>query len=190
MRLELNTPAAREPVTLDEMREQARVVGNELDNLIQRAIITSREHVEAISNRTLISKTYTLYLDVFADVMRLPLAPLQSVTQITYTDTDGNSQVLDTGIYEVDAISDPGFVRLGYQQVWPTTRDYPDAVRIQFVAGYGDGPESVPAGAIQMIMSHATMLVDNPSMLDYGQNVREVPQVFDRVLANIRNWLG
>lgn len=189
MRITETTPPTREPISVDEMQTHGRITGSDLDPIIRNAIVASRRYVEEIIGRALINRSYTLERDTFADEMRLPYPPLSSVTQIQYVDTDGDTQTLSSDVYTVDTTREPGLVRLGYDQSWPATRDYPGAVTIEYVAGYGDGPEDVPEQIKIALMSHAMTLIDNPSMIDYGMQVREVPHVFERLLAPWRNYL-
>ena len=186
MKVELITPPAREPISVDEVRDQARISGTELDNQIQRIIGASRDTAERFLNRAIITQTWKLYLDVFSDEMMLFYPPLQSVSQVQYVDTDSNTQVLDSGEYTVDTVVEPGIVRLGYEKTWPDILDYPNSVIITYVAGYGDGPEDVPEPIRHAMMAHCVMMLDNPSPLDYGSQVRMVPQVFERLLADHR----
>lgn len=144
MPLVINTAPTTEPVTIAGAKSHSVVEITDDDALVSGFITQAREHIENDTNRALITQTWDYYLDGFSDVMRIPKAPLQSVSAITYVDSDGATQTLSASIYTVDAYSDPGRVVLAYSQSWPTTRDIPNAVKITFIAGYG-AASSVPS---------------------------------------------
>ena len=72
-------------------------------------------------------------------MISLPLPPLQSVSSVKYIDTAEVEQTVATSVYQtvVNGTSG-GFVELKEGQSWPSGLvAQSDAVRIQFVAGYG-----------------------------------------------------
>ncbi len=150
-------------------------------DLIAGLIRTARRHLEKLSGRCFLTAGYTLTLDDFpgnyggsghwggwpngrartggqdAWTIRIPLAPLQGVSAITYTDLAGNQQTLPEEVYDVDTASDPGRISLAQYQVWPVSRMRPGCVSVAFTAGYGDAAESVPeeyTTAIAMLVAH------------------------------------
>lgn len=147
-------PAA-EPLTLAEAKAHLRVDGTDEDTLITALIVAAREQAEAFLRRALITQTWRLDADRFAAMMALAYPPIVSVSSVTYTDIDGNSQTVATSVYELDAAE--AIVRLKYNQTWPSARDHPDAVKITYVAGYGAAGSNVPASIRQgmlMLIGH------------------------------------
>ena len=91
-----------------------------------------------------------------AGPIEIPRAPLISVDSITYTDTTGATQTLATSEYVVDAQGDDEPVRIlpAYGKTWPATRIYPNAVTIQFQAGYANAaavPSSIKSAIKQIV---------------------------------------
>jgi uncharacterized phiE125 gp8 family phage protein len=88
----------------------------------------------------------------------LPLPPLQTVTAIKYLDADGAEQTVSTDIYRVvNNGTEASAVMLANGQTWPAHGCYPDAVRIEFTAGYGDAADDVPQRirhAALVLLSH------------------------------------
>lgn len=84
--------------------------------------------------------------------LRLPLAPVQSVA-ITYLDPAGDEHPLDPSRYSLERDGFGPFVRLHLGLPLPALAPAADAVRIAFVAGYGD-PADVPAA-----IRHAALLL-------------------------------
>ncbi len=71
--------------------------------------------------------------------------PLQSVDSITYLDTAGDRQTVDSSIYDVTRLDLYGRITLADGQVWPTNRGDAESIQINYVAGYGDAASNVPA---------------------------------------------
>lgn len=72
--------------------------------------------------------------------IRIPVPPLQSVTSLTYVDTNGVTQTLDPSLYIVDSNSETGRITPAFSTPWPYTRSVINAVNITFVAGYAYNP--------------------------------------------------
>ncbi len=139
----LVTPPAAEPVTLSEAKAHLRVTATDDDSSITAQIAAARVWAEDFTQRALITQTWDLKLDAFADEMEIPLPPLQSVTSVKYLDADGAEQTLAATEYTVDTAAERGLVRLAYGKAWPATRAQANAVTIRFVAGYA-GAAAVP----------------------------------------------
>lgn len=109
------------------------------DALITLLIASARAHVEQELGRWLITQTIDAYLDSFPcwDDQAIRLPPLQSITEIVYVDSAGDSQTLATSSYQVDSTSKPARIVPAHGTSWPSTREQLNAVRVRFVAGYG-----------------------------------------------------
>lgn len=149
----LVTAPATEPVTLAEAKAHLRLEHDLDDTYVTTLIQAARQHAEEVCWRGMISQTWEVVLSAFpsCDSLELPHGALASITSVTYTDTDGDSQTLSTDVYEADTVSVPGRIRLKYGQSWPGSRTQWDAVRIQYVVGWADA-DSVPAPLKQAIL--------------------------------------
>jgi len=180
MGLILITPAAAEPIDVSEAKASPslRVATATDDTDIGVLIATARDMAETITRRAFVTQTWEYVLDGFpTGGIVLPMPPLQSVTSIKYIDTDGTQQTLDALLYAVDTDSEPGLVVPAYGESWPSTRDEVNAVRVRFVAGYGDAAD-VPAAIKTWIKMRVGTLYDNPQALVVGQTVMNVPRDF------------
>ena len=126
MGLTVTTPPAAEPITTAEAKTHMRVDSSAEDTFIDSLITTARRHVEQITRRTLVDTVFSYTLNAFptgADPILLPFPNLDSVSSITYTDSDGNTgQTWNSSLYDVDATSLPGRVKPAYGQSYPDTR--------------------------------------------------------------------
>lgn len=102
---------------------------------------------------SLLTQTLELRLDCFpAYEIRLPratpgrdVASIQSVTSVTYLDSEGASQTLATSEYVVDSYRKPqARIVVAESAVWPITDGQPNAVTVTYEAGH-DAPDTVPA---------------------------------------------
>jgi len=147
------TPVATEPVSLTEAKLHLRVTDTAEDDLISALITTAREYCEKFTGRSLAEQTVEYYLDRFpcADEINLPMPPLQSVTSVKYTDSDGIETTMPTDAYLVDAVA--GRVVLPYYGVWPSFTPYTvNPVKIRYVAGYTtDVPKSIKQAMLLLI---------------------------------------
>jgi len=156
--LALITAPTTEPLSLDEAKAHLRVTADTEDELIDALITAVRQHIDGRDGwlgRSLITQTWEVRLDRFPTgwesiepwprnvAIRVPLPPLQSVTSVKYLDSAGAEQTLNSATYVVHVVEEPGLIVPAYGQTWPTARDEPGAVRVRFVAGYGE-PKDVP----------------------------------------------
>lgn len=134
---------ASEPISLTEAKLWLKVDVTADDNLITDLITSARKFVERQTNTAMITQTIVEKFDAFPQgsinaeaIIRLAVSPVQSVTSITYIDTDGTSQTLSSANYVVDTTSRPARIGLDSTQFWPSTIAEVDAVTITYVAGY------------------------------------------------------
>lgn len=159
MILKLVTAPAFEPITTAEAKTHLRIDGSDEDTLIDGYIMAARQLCEMEARRAFVTQTFDLFLEQWpaSDEIKLPRPPLQSVTSITYTDSNGNAQTMASADYLADTASEPGRVVLSYGGTWPSATLRPGpAIAVRFVAGYGLAA-AVPAmykQAIKLLVGH------------------------------------
>jgi len=180
-RYQLKTSPSVEPLSLEEVKIQAKVDLDLDDEYLDGLITMSRQYVEAFQNRALITQTWTAYFDSFPTdgFFELPLPPLQNVTSLKYLDTDGVQQTMSSALYRVDNALEPGRIYLEYQQSWPISRAVRNAIEIEFICGYGDTATTVPAGTKHAMMMLCAAWYDRrTAVVDQSSgNVTELPRV-------------
>ncbi len=177
----LVTGPAQEPITLDEARRQARIVGEDSDTLLRSYIVTARQEAETTMRRALFTQTWRHDLEEFEEVMPLPMAaPLQSVTHVKYYDTDGVLQTLSASYYEVDTLATPGRIVRAPDVSWPALQADRRTGRVQitYVAGWvtvASIPEKIKQG-IRMYVTYLDSDRDGAEMfgnVSVGEKARE-----------------
>lgn len=145
------TAPASPIITLEDARLQCRVdtwgspPQNPEDALLLAYIQGATDELDGIDgwlNRALVTQTWQLTMAYFPRrPIKLPLPPLQSVVSVEYVASDDSVVTLDPSEYRVITDTDPGSIVSVTS--WPAHKMQTDAVRISYVAGYGD-PDDVP----------------------------------------------
>lgn len=144
---------ATEPITVTEVETHLRLATGSENTYLATLITAAREDCESFQNRSYITQTWELTLDQWPCFpVKLPMAPLISVTSIKYYDTADVETTWAASNYFVDADSEPGRIGLGYNVVLPTTTLRPtNGIKIRYVAGYG-AATVVPQATKQAIL--------------------------------------
>lgn len=182
--LRITSAPAVEPVSTSEAKLHCRVDYDADDTLFAAWITAAREYAETYQRRALITQMLEMSLPAFpCGEIVLPRPPLQSVTSIAYVDANGDSQTLNSSLYQVDTRGIVGRVKPAYGQVWPSTRcETYNAVTITYVAGYGDAATAVPratVAAIKLLVGH---LNENREMVITGTIIGKVPFSIENLL--------
>lgn len=179
------------PITLAEAKAQCRVDHADEDALITSLIAAMTERLDGrfgYLGRCLITQSWEYRVHGFPScgVICLPMPPLQSVSGVTYVDDAGVVQTLAADQYVVDTATFEGQIRRAYDVVWPVTRLEAYAVRVAFVAGFGDA-EDVPAPiktAMLMMIQH---LYDNRGSIPKDEDGKiAIPPASVSLLSNYR----
>jgi hypothetical protein len=138
-------PAAG-PVDLAQAKSHLRVDYAEEDALIQSLIDAATGHLDGWSGVlgcALITQTWALSFDGFADELRLPM-PASAIVSVTYVDPAGSTSTIAPTDYVLAADALGSFVSPAYGVKWPTPRaDQPRCVTVTF--GAGTDAANVPA---------------------------------------------
>lgn len=161
MSLKVVTAPKEEPLSIAEARSHLRIPEDDRDEDVDvdATMRAAREQVETVLGQTLITTTWELRIDSFADEIHLPRPPVQSITEIRYLDSAGVEQVLSASVYELTSSGQNlrrPTIRLRYGQSWPTVRGDREGIRIKYVAGYGDARQ-VPQRfrqALKLLLGH------------------------------------
>lgn len=152
----LKTAATTYPLTLSEVKLHLKVSVSTDDDLITALRNSAIEWVEQYTNRQIMPATWYLYKDTLVGDIELDWCPVTAVSSLKYYDTDNALQTLSTDYYDVDTASEPARICLAYGYDWPTVYERPNAVTIEFTAGYADAA-SVPApitSALLLMIGH------------------------------------
>ena len=218
MALRRITKPSENPVSRDEAKLHLRVTDDNEDTLIDGLILASTNEIEKILRRALISQQWRLSLDRFPSSTLHREASLQqkqrerrrpghfstgfnegrtlildwpetiSVDIVEYTDPDGNLQTLSATKYDVDNENEPGRLVLKSTETWPDTEIIPNAVKVEYTAGYGASSVDVPQAIKQAILLTIGHNFENREsvLVAPGLVVAEVPRSVDWILQPYR----
>jgi len=175
-----------EPVSVADMKDQLSMGEDDANtNLISMYITAAREHAEQYMGRALITQKWQLALDHWPsgrepwwDGVRqgaiselrssgrekwivLPRHPLQSVDEMRVYDDSGNDETVDLSDFIVDTHQEPGRLVLRSNATWPVALQSANAIEVDYTAGYGDDPKSVPMGIRVAIMQMSASLYEH-----------------------------
>jgi uncharacterized phiE125 gp8 family phage protein len=192
MNLKIITAPITEPVSLAEAKLHLRVTTDTDNTLITSLISSARQHCENITCRALASATFELVMDTFPEKIVLPMSPVESVTSIKYTDSDGIETTLAATEY-ILYTSEPAVVIPDYDVSWPSFTEYPlGAVKVRYVAGYRaastDASLHIPEAIKQAILLIISTLYENRENIVIGQTIANIPMGAEALLQPFRIW--
>lgn len=188
MKISRTTAPTSEPVTLAEAKAHLRIEHDDENDYITDLIEVARGNVEiGMCNRTLMTSTWTLYLDEFPQgnaAICLPYPPVTGISSITYFDTSGTQQTLTD--YQLDSESEPGSLHPDVNATWPSTQaNKYQAVTIVYTAGYASAA-LVPAKikhAIKVILSELYEVREDSII---GTNITPAILTAGRLVSDLR----
>jgi hypothetical protein len=125
----------------------------------------------------------SLWINLEAGAIRLPMPPLIAVTSIGYTDINGNPQTINPADPTKVIVSPgtPGQIAPAFGTIFPLTRPQLSAVQIQYTAGYSADASLVPASVVMAILALTAEYYEHRS------EPGECPEWIERSLNNV-NW--
>lgn len=175
---------AVEPVSLAEAKAFLRLDEAAEDGLVTTLIGAARLHVEGVTGRALVAQSWRLVLDAWpeAEAVRLPVAPLLSLTAVTAIDADGASHALSLGQFrtEPERLLLPGVV-VGLPDLQGR-----HGIEIDYVAGYGTAAGAVPADLRQAVLGLVAHWFEHRDAVIVAGSGAIIPSGLDRTLTPYR----
>jgi uncharacterized phiE125 gp8 family phage protein len=180
---QVQTPAASEPITLEEAKSFARITSTSQDSVIESMITSAIDIAEEYALISFINTTWNLFLTEWPSdyKIRVGKGKVSSITHIKYFDKDDTEQTL---------ASDKYYTNLN---VWPARIHIPNPpelsvnnpkITVQFIAGLSSNAAGVPDRAKNAILAIVRHLYDNR-----GNAVDVMPEAAKRSLNFYRNNL-
>ena len=173
--LSLVTPA--EPISLEEAKAQLGILDDNDDPRITGLIIAARRFAENYTGLILIAREVTQQADRFGSWLDLYHWPVRELTSITYLDSYGAVQTLDTTGYIAMMSRRPVRLAPAINSTWPTAANIPGGISITYQAGY-ESAEDVPEEAKQAMLLLIRHWYDNSSAVVAGTSAGAVQLPF------------
>lgn len=193
------TGPATEPVTLIEAKSHSRFDDAASDADIAAYLIAARESIERTCSLAMIEQEWDLLIDNAwpcvasryscgaPQEIEIPLAPLRSITSISYVDADGITQILAADQYRLvrsGLYNKRGLVVPVYGVSWPAVRYQLEAISVRFKSGFGTEPGDVHEPVRQAIKLLAAHYCENREPINIGSAVTPIPLTISNLLAD------
>lgn len=184
MRLAFTATAqpATEPVTLAELRAQARVDGPDDDALLLGYLIAARQHLEHYLGRPILPTPMRAEIEAWPDDALLLDAPVISVDGVSHTGSDGQPAAWTDFVVRAG----PGgtkWLRPAAGARWPTLGTDP-VIAITITAGWLPAllPEIVRTAIVQL----AAHWFSVREVVNVGNITSEIPETGKTLLRGLR----
>jgi len=191
--IRLVTAPTLDPFTLETAKDHARIDSDADDAYLRDVIIPAAvRSVELATGYRMMSQTYRLTMRAFPLSDTTPIcvvgAPIASITTFTYTDTAGATVAMVAGTdYTLDSEATPAALWPYVDTSWPTARDVPNSIILDYVLGVADTADVQPMHKLA-----ALELIDhwyaNRAAVEVGQGIAvlPVPETIQRLLRTDR----
>lgn len=192
LNLHLLTAPTVLPVEVEELATHLRDTGEDQKAYMQDIILPSAvASVEKALSRSIMTQTWQWVFDggfPATGILRMPRPPLQSVSSVKYIDVDSTTQTWDSGNYHVETKGQYGRLWLADGISWPTDLllSRPGVATIEYVAGYGDQQDKVPAGIRGLVLLMAAHLFNHREILLVGTSIVDIPHTWDALVMQHR----
>jgi uncharacterized phiE125 gp8 family phage protein len=198
--------AQTEPLTLEQASEHVRIDSTDDLAYLNSLVSVAREYVDSVTGRVSIQTTFKVVapswhalINGYDELINIPQrnlysipifrAPLVSVSNVKYYPADTETlTTVSSSDYRVITLTEIGMIQ--FKETPPEHEDRPDAVQIEFIAGYSDSCNVPPilAHAQKMLVAH---LYENRVPAAFA-SVSEIPFTLKTLIENqkIGGWIA
>ncbi len=176
-----------EPITLDEAKAHLFITHNDDDAYIGTLITVARQACEEKTDLSLISQTHTGYAGEFSRIMELRKSPVQTISTVKYYDLENVLQTVAATDYMLSPAGARSAVVFAENYSFPRIYARPDAIRIEYIAGFGSAAGSVPAPIKQAMLLLIGSYYAQRESISAGQ-MAIVPQAVEMLLSLYKNF--
>ena len=179
----LLAPPALEPITLADAKGWLRLDTSAEDDLVSVLIVSARMIVEATTRRMLLTQSWRLVFDGWPQngIVRIPLAPFQSLTAMRVYDANNVALPVSSGLAILDA--SPDAARLYFPGNPPMPGRAIAGVEIDVVVGYGAAAASIPEPIRQALRMLVARWYENRGDVEIDSGAMRLPAAVQALLA-------
>lgn len=165
MNLVQGARSSNKAVSTEDMKTFLKIeseITNE-DDLIDSLVNSAVRKIERESRISLLTQTWTYYLDRLTNKIELPRPQLQSLTYFYYYDDDYVESEVNSDLYQVvtGLCDQPGFILKNPNCTWPVYTSNGNGIKIVYEAGFGDDSLDLPDDIILAVKSLAGYYFEN-----------------------------
>jgi uncharacterized phiE125 gp8 family phage protein len=163
MPLILVTPPTGEPLSLAETKKFLRLDTPDDDVAVSDLITAARHRIEIATGLALLTQGWRLVLDDWpaSAEIALALTPVVGIDEVRVIGADDVPETVDPVHYLVETASRPARLVLRTSRLWAKPGRAAGGIEIDFTAGYGAEPGSVPLPVRQAVMHLVTEAFEN-----------------------------
>jgi len=184
------------PVSLDELKQAARVDFADDDAILMTYLQAAVEHLDGwngILGRAIINQDWRVRLDTWplsswAENVALPFGDVSKAAIVYINGTSGLQETLDPALYELIETAIGAEIRFNLRSTVPNWAIGRKVIEVIFTTGYGDDAAAVPASIKVAIMLLATHWYENREAVT-GRNLTRLPFAVDRLITPHRRRL-
>lgn len=151
------TPPDGYPVTHKQLSDHLRLNGlpdeDSQPHLIQMALAGATAGIEEYTGQSFVQRDLSMEFEGFCSEMQLLRGPVLSITSVTYTDEDGNSQTLSTDAYTLFSASYMPYLKVTDIPAYDENKPV--------IVNYSAGKTNIPADIQSAILLLAADLYEN-----------------------------
>ena len=187
MNLVLTAPPAIEPVTVEEAKAYLRIDHGHEDAVLASLITASRLHIETALNLALVSQRWLWQFDRWPKsyIVELPLRPVQSIESVRVKIDDDRETLLSSDYYILECTNQSAQL-ISQSGIWPQPSVPRGGIEIEFIAGFGEASELVPAPIRQALLMLVAHWYENREPVSVGQSASQIPDTVSALLMPYR----
>lgn len=177
------------PFDLEDLKAQLRIVDDAEDGYLDQIAAAAVAYMDGRGalGRAMITQSWAQWAHN-PGAVRVAITPFQSLTSVEYYDNAGSLQSATVGDFEAIGAGDKVWIRPKDGATWPNSEDREDAIKITYVAGYGDAASDVPETIRHALSLLVTHWFERREIMDRGQ---ELPYGVQALLDTERqHWYG
>jgi uncharacterized phiE125 gp8 family phage protein len=178
------------PVTIEQARFNSRIDCCDFDDQLNLDIAAATKWIQEQTEAALITSTWLWTFDRFprkTKWLSLPMWPVQSIVKIEYRNESDVWTEIESAKIVLRKNNGRARVALKGWEAWPFAKFTPDAVRVEFVAGFGDESTDVPHIWQRAILLLVTHWFENPQAAQTGTEFRTIPFGVESIIENLRD---
>ena len=170
-------------VTLALAKQNSNIEHSDTEAYLQLLLDAAVEDAENYTGVSLLQRSVVIAYSDWALNYVLPLAPIQSITSVTYKDENGDTQTVATTDYTFYSNTGQHFLQINLDALPTLDEDTPFPVTVTCVAGYAtDDMPAFVKSAVMMRFSHKELYREDmaiPTSMD---------RAFQNALRPIKRW--